>query len=321
MTGSQTLGHRSIRFGVAAHAVADARQWLALARRVEDLGYSTLLLPDHTNPQLAPIPALVAAATVTTTLRVGTQVLCNDLRNPVVTAKEVATLDLLSEGRADWGMGAGWLPSDYEGAGVAFDPPGVRLARLRESVSLMKALFSGEPVDHEGRYYRAGGLVGSPSPVQRPHPPLLVGGAQRQMLTWAGSVADIVSISPSWEARRFGDIPPAVSVEEGMDRQVGWIRDGAVAAGRPPSEVELSLTALPVTVTSRPVTDEDLARAGAPHGLDAVGAARAPYVLVGSVEQMAETILARHQRWGVANWVVPVEVAEVFAPVLRRILG
>lgn len=106
-----------------------------------------------------------------------------------------------------------------------------------------------------------------------------------------------------------------------MDRQVGWIRDGAVAAGRPPSEVELSLTALPVTVTSRPVTDEDLARAGAPHGLDAVGAARAPYVLVGSVEQMAETILARHQRWGVANWVVPVEVAEVFAPVLRRILG
>jgi len=313
---------RPIRFGVAAHAVDGADTWRNLAVKVEGQGYATLLLPDHTNPQFAPIPALVAAAAVTTTLRVGTQVLCNDLRNPVITAKEVATIDVLTGGRFDWGMGAGWLPSDYDGSGIPFDPPGVRIRRLAESVELMKALFSGEEVDHRGRFYRASGLRGTPAPVQRPHPPLLVGAAQRRLLTWAGSVADIVSVAPSWESRRIGDMPASVSIEEGMDRQISWVAEGARSGGRDLSSIELSVTAMPVTVTDgRPATLDDFGRAGAPHGISPEDAVHAPYLLVGSVGQIADAIIERHERWGVANWVVPVEVADAFAPVVARVLA
>lgn len=310
---------RPIRFGVAAHAVADASSWRALARRVEDHGYATLLLPDHTNPQLAPIPGLVAAAAATSTLRVGTQVLCNDLRNPVVTAKEVATLDLLSEGRTDWGMGAGWLTTDYEASGVAFDPAAVRLRRLRESVALMRALFAGEAVDHAGEFYLAHGVTGSPRPVQRPHPPLLLGGSREHLLRWAGAEADIVSISPSWDARQIGPYAPTITVEEGMDRQVAWIAEGVARSGRRPDDVELSLTAMPVIVTDDP--PDGYAKAAAVHRITPDQAVGAPYVLVGSVEQIADTIRARHERWGVANWVVPVGAVDAFAPVVRRVLA
>lgn len=310
---------RPLRFGVAAHAVVDAPSWRALARRVEEQGYATLLLPDHTNPQLAPIPGLVAAAAATTTLRVGTQVICNDLRNPVITAKEVATLDMLSEGRADWGMGAGWLPSDYESSGVPFDPAPVRVERLRESVRLMKALFSGEQVDHEGRHYRVQGLTATPSPVQRPHPPLIIGAAQRRMLKLAGAEADIVSVSPSWDSRQIGPYPPKVSVEEGTDRQIGWIAEGAARAGRTLDDLELSLTIIPVIVTDDAAAG--FANAATPNGLTVDEARRSPHILVGTVDQIAASILERRDRWGFSNWVIPVEAAGVFAPVVAKLAG
>ncbi len=310
---------RPIRFGVAAHAASDAATWRALARRVEDQGFATLLLPDHANPQLAPVPGLVAAAAATTTLRVGTQVICNDLRNPVVTAKEIATLDLLSEGRCDWGMGAGWLPSDYEATGVPFDPPAVRLARLKESVRVIRALFTGDPVDHDGTHYRVHGVKGSPRPVQRPHPPLLIGGSRHHLLSFAGAEADIVSISPSWDARKIGPHEPSITVEEGMDRQIDSIRTGAGRAGRTIDDVELSLTAMPVLVTDD--LDEGYAQAAAAHRLTVDEARRAPYVLVGSVEQIAETIQERRERWGLTNWVVPVARAGEMAPVVERLAG
>jgi len=310
---------RAIRFGVAAHAVLDGGSWRTLARKVEDQGYGTLLLPDHTNPQLAPVPGLVAAAAATTTLRVGTQVLCNDLRNPVIAAKEIATLDLLSEGRADWGMGAGWLPSDYEGSGVRFDPPGVRISRLKESIGVMKALFAGEPVDHDGEHYSVHGVSGTPKPVQRPHPPLLIGAAQRRMLRYAGTVADIVSISPAWESRQIGPYPPSVTVEEGMDRQVGWISEGAASQGRSLDDLELSLVVIPASVTDDP--DRVLDQAAVANGVTTDEARRSAHILVGSVEQIADTILERRDRWGLSNWVIPVEAADAFAPVVARISG
>lgn len=319
MATSITGRTRPLRFGVAAHAVIDAPAWRSLAQRLEDQGYATLLLPDHTNPQVAPIPGLVAAAAATTTLRVGTQVLCNDLRNPVITAKEVATLDMLSEGRADWGMGAGWLPSDYESTGVAFDPAAVRVERLEESVRLMKALFSGQQVDHDGKHYSVKGLTATPSPVQRPHPPLIIGAAQRRMLRLAGAEADIVSISPSWDARQIGPYPPSISVEEGTDRQIGWIAEGAASAGRTLDDLELSLTIIPVIVTDD--AEAGFANAATPNGLTADEARRAPHVLVGSVEQIAETIQHRRERWGLSNWVIPVEAAAAFAPVVARLAG
>jgi probable F420-dependent oxidoreductase len=304
---------------VAAHAVTDAAAWRALARKVEDLGYATLLLPDHANPQLAPVPGLVAAAAVTSTLRVGTQVLCNDLRNPVITAKEIATLDLLSEGRAEWGMGAGWLPSDYEATGVPFDAPGVRLARLQESVRVMRALFSGEPVDHDGRFYRVHGLTGSPAPVQRPHPPLIIGGSRDRLLRFAGAEADIVSIGPSWDARQIGPYPAKITQEEGIARQLASIRAGAEAAGRTIDDLELSLVAMPITVTDD--LEEGYRAAERVYGLGPEEASRSPHVLAGPVERIVDTVLERRERWGLTNWVVPVARLDAMAPVVARLAG
>jgi probable F420-dependent oxidoreductase len=304
------------RFGVAAHAVASAERWRDLARRAEDLGYATLILPDHLNPQLAPIPGLLAAALQTTTLRVAVQVLDVDHRNPVVAAKEVATLDLLSGGRCDWGMGAGWLHADYEATGIPFDPPGVRLSRLVEAVAVMKGLFAGGPVDHQGRHYTVRGAVGDPQPVQRPHPPLLVGGSRPRLLRFAGREADIVSISPSWDSRRIMGAEPSLTVEAAMDLQVGWIRDGA---GDRFDRVELSHVAMPVEVTDDPGAAFE--RIAPNVGLTPDEARRSPHVLAGPVGAICDALVARRERWGLSNIVVPVGALEPFAPVVARLAG
>lgn len=320
---SDSGARRRLRFGVAAHSAPGAAAWRDLARKVEDLGFATLLLPDHANPQLAPIAGLTAAAGATTTLRVGTQVLCNDLRNPVVTAKEMATLDLLSDGRADWGMGAGWLTSDYDATGIPFDPPGTRVGRLIEAVHLIRALFSGEPVDHDGAHYRVHGIAGSPAPVQRPHPPLLVGGSHERLLRFAGAEADIVSISPSWSSRQFGPYPASIGVEESMDRQVGWVRSAADGAGGRFERVELSLTVMPVAVTEGGAEGRAAAaeRIAPNVGLTPEQVLVSPHVLVGGIDQICDTVLARRDRWGLSNWVVPIGALDAFAPVVARLAG
>lgn len=307
---------RPLRFGVAAHGAPSAERWRALARQVEDLGYATLLLPDHTNPQFAPIAGLTAAAAATTSLRVGTAVLSNDFRNPVLAAKEVATLDVLSDGRVDWGMGAGWLTSDYDATGIAFEEPSARVDRLIESVTVMRALFGGDPVDHVGAHYRIRNVSGTPAPLQRPHPPLLVGASRRRLLTFAGSEADIVHISPSWSSRRIGGYEPTIDVESSMDRQVGWIR---AAAGDRFDRVELALTAMPVEVTEeRAAAFERIA----PHvGLTPEQALVSPHLLVGTVDEICATLLERRNRWGLSYWIIPAGRHEAFAPVVARLAG
>ena len=307
---------RRFRFGVAAHAVASAQRWRDLARQTEDLGYATLLLPDHANPQLAPIPGLLAAALCTTTLRVGTQVLDNDNRNPVIAAKEVASIDLLTDGRFDWGMGAGWLTSDYEATGIAFEPPKVRLERLMEAVTVMRGLFAGGPVDFDGEHYTVRGALGDPRPVQSPHPPLLLGGSRRRLLSYAGREADIVSISPSWESRRILGADPTIGVEESMERQIGWIRE---AAGTRFGEIELSLTVMPVEVTETPGAAFE--RIAPNLGLTPEQARVSPHLLVGSVSEICDALLARRERWGLSNIVVPVGALARFAPVVARLAG
>ena len=134
------------RFGVQASGPTTAGEWAELARKVEGLGYSTLTCADHLDEQFAPIPALTAAASATTTLRVGAMVLANDYRHPVLAAKEAATLDVLSEGRFEFGLGAGWMTTDYEAAGIALDRPGRRIERLQEAITIVKGLFADGPV-------------------------------------------------------------------------------------------------------------------------------------------------------------------------------
>src|SRR2546428_1826024 len=186
---------KPFRFGVQEHSAPSAKAWRDTARRVESLGYKALYLPDHFGHQLGPIAALLAAADATTTLRVGSLVFDNDYRHPVVLAKEAATLDLLSDGRLDLGIGAGWMVSDYEQAGIPFDSPGIRIERLAEAIAIIKKFFAGGEFSFQGKHYSINGIEGAPSPVQKPHPPLLLGGGGRKMLQLAAREADIVHVN------------------------------------------------------------------------------------------------------------------------------
>lgn len=177
---------RTFRFGVQIASAGSAQEWADLARRAEELGYSSVFMPDHFGEQLAPVPALMAAADATTDLRIGALVFGNDYKHPVVLAKEAATLDVLSGGRFEFGIGAGWMNTDYEESGIQHDRPGVRIDRLAESVQICKGLFGEDPVTFEGEHYRISGLNGMPKPVQRPHPPVLIGGGGKRVLSLAG---------------------------------------------------------------------------------------------------------------------------------------
>src|SRR5881396_136194 len=174
-----------------------AEHWREVAKRAEALGYDTLLMPDHITDQLAPMPALAAAAAATTTLRVGSFVFDNDYRNPVMLAKEATTLDLLSGGRLEFGIGAGWSRRDYQQLGIPYDMPKVRVDRMEEAVTLIKRLWTEEKVTHEGPYYRVRDASVLPRPTQRPHPPIMIGGGGPRMLRIAAREAQIVAIAPT----------------------------------------------------------------------------------------------------------------------------
>ena len=186
---------RPFRFTVTERRASSAKEWREKARLVESLGYSTLSMPDHFGDQLAPIAALMSAADATTKLRICSLVFDNDYRHPVVLAKEAATLDLLSDGRLDFGLGAGWMTTDYEQSGIPLDPPGVRIDRMAEALTIIKSFFAGEAVNFTGKHYRVASLEASPSVVQKPHPPIVLGGGGRRMLQLAAREADIVSVN------------------------------------------------------------------------------------------------------------------------------
>jgi probable F420-dependent oxidoreductase len=304
------------RFGASAHQAPSADAWRRLGRKLEDLGFSTLLVPDHLGDQLSPVPALATAAESTSTLRLGVLVSCNDFRHPAVYAKELATLDVLSGGRVEWGMGAGWLETDFKSAGIPFDPPGVRVDRLQEAVAVMKGLFGDGPVTHEGKQYQISGLNGSPKPLQRPHPPLLIAGAGRRMLSFAAQSADIVGIAPSWSSRRIGSIEPTKTVVGAADDQFAWIREGA---GDRLRDIEINMNAYPAIVTA----DRE-GRAGTvadPLGLDPAQVLASPHLWLGTIDQLCESLLERRERWGVSYWVVPAPAIDAVAPVIGRLAG
>ena len=197
---------RPFRFGVGPGAIAlgSAGTWRDFARRIEDLGYATLSVGDHLVGGHGPVAAIAAAAEATTRLRVGALTFCNDYRHPVVLAQEAATLDLLSDGRLELGIGAGWMRADYERAGIPLDPAGERVERLAEAITVIKGCFAGEPLTFDGAHYRIDGHVGRPAPVQRPHPPILVGGAGPKVLTLAARKADIVGLNVNLRAGHLG---------------------------------------------------------------------------------------------------------------------
>ncbi len=306
---------RPFRFGVTANQAASGEEWRELARRVEELGYSTLLVPDHFNDQVAPIPALAAAAEATSRLRLGTLVLDNDYKHPVIVAKELATIDVLSGGRVEWGMGAGWFTPDYDQAGLPMDPPAVRVDRLDEAITVMKHLFGDGVTDYDGEHYTIRGLAGRPTPVQRPYPPLLIGGAGERMLGIAARRATIVGIAPSITTNAiFGDARELPA--DAADRQLARVR---TAAGERYDRLEITMVASAFTVTDD--RERVLANVSSSMGLAPADVAASPHHLIGSIDQLAASLEERRDRWDVSYWVIPVAQAEAAAPLVARLAG
>lgn len=306
------------RFTLQASKCRTVAEVVDVARRAEDLGYHALTIADHLDTQVGPLTALAAAAQATTTLGIGTLVLSNDYRHPVVLAKEIASLDQLSEGRLIFGLGAGWSVDDYHQAGLVMDRPGVRIARLAEALDLFDALFSGEPVDHDGTYYEVHGITGAPAVVQQPRPTLLLGGGGKRMLTLAASRADIVAVNVNLAGGHVDASVGPDATAERTDEKVAWIRAAVTASGREtPPILQVRQHLAMVTDDVAPIA-ELFADA---FGITPTQAVASPFQLVGSVDQIVEMLLERRERWGFSDIGLSADAIDGLAPVVARLAG
>jgi probable F420-dependent oxidoreductase len=311
---------RPFRFGVGPGAIAigSAGAWRDFARRIEDLGYSTLSVGDHLVGGHGPVAAIAVAADATTRLRVGALTFGNDYRHPVVLAQETATLDLLSDGRLELGIGAGWMRADYERAGIALDPAGERIERLAEAITVLKGCFSGDPLTFAGKHYRIDGHIGRPLPVQRPHPPILVGGAGRKVLALAAREADIVGLNVNLGAGHLGPEMGPSATRAATEAKVALV--GAQAAGRAaPPELQVYVHA--VAIGPGPAGVEGIEAAARSLGVTPGEAAESPHVLAGSVDAVVEALEERRERLGISYVSVGADAAESLAPVVARLAG
>jgi probable F420-dependent oxidoreductase len=309
---------RPFRFGVNVRTAGSAAEWALKARKIEGLGYSVLLVPDHLADLLAPFPALAAAAAATKRLRVGTAVLNNDFRHPVVLAREAATLDVLSDGRLELGLGAGHMQSEYEQAGLVFESGATRVERLAEAVVVVKRLLEGEAVTLAGRHYRVTGHTIHPRPVQRPRPPVFIGGNAERLLEVAAREADIVGLTGI--AFRRGGREPDVSDFRAaiVDERLRRVRE---AAGNRFERLELNALVQRVIVTDdRRQAARDLAT-GRWGMLTADDILASPYALVGTVDQIVEDLVARRERWGFSYVMTHEAFIDALAPVVARLAG
>jgi probable F420-dependent oxidoreductase len=302
--------------------MSSSEAWSIQARAIQEAGYATLLLRDHFIPetfggeQFAPLIALMAAASATTTLRVGSLVLANDFRHPVLLAKEAATLDLLSGGRFELGISAGWLKAEYQQAGMPFDPPGKRVSRLEEALQVLKGLLAEDPLDFSGAHYTVTQLKGFPRPTQRPHPPLLVSAAGKRMLTLAAREADIIGLQTAAIADGVATDDPTVRLATRVAQQVEWVRQ---AAGERLAEVELNMVIVPIITPDRQHGAENFARQHGWSGVSVQQILEMPSVFIGEVEQIAEEMYARRERYGLSYYVVADRDVEAFAPVVAQL--
>ena len=313
-----TLVVKPFRFGVNALSAGSRAEWADKARKLEDMGYWVLSVPDHLTQMLAPMPAVVAAAAATTRLRVGTNVLNNDLRHPVLVAREAATVDLLSDGRLQLGLGAGYMQSEYDQAGIPYDPGRTRVERLAEAVAIIKRLLAGETLSLSGRHYRVTSHVIHPRPVQRPHPPILIGGNGPQLLTLAAREADIVGLT-GITFKRGGTEPDLSGCRaDAVDERVRLITDSAGIRGE-----QLELNAL----VQRVLVTDDRRRAAAELAvgrwsqLSPDEILESPYVLIGTVDQMVDDLKVRRARWGISNYAIHEPYLDALAPVVERLAG
>jgi len=274
-----------------------------------------LVVPDHFRDHLAPVPALTAAALATTRLRVGSLVFSNDFRHPAVLAKEAATIDVLSGGRFELGLGAGWLREEYDQTGIRFDPPGTRVGRLEEAVTIIKGLLAGERVTFAGRHYAIADLEGRPTPVQRPHPPIAIGGGGRRTLSLAAREASIVGLVP--RARRDGSGLDLNDLSDAATREkLEWVRS---AAGERFDSLEINALIQAVAVADQRMAAADHLAARFKVGRGVV--LETAYVAVGTIDEICETLRQRRERYGISYLTVFERDMEAFAPVVARLAG
>jgi probable F420-dependent oxidoreductase len=319
---------RPFRFGFTGGQSSKREKLLDSARSAEALGYSTYGLADHFVRPFAPLVAGQAVADATTTLRITQTVLAQDFREPAVLAKELATLDVLSEGRLQVGLGAGWLKQEYEDASMTFESASVRIARLEETAIILKGLFGDEPFTFAGEHYHVNALQGRPTPVQRPRPPIMIGGGGEKVLSVAARHADIVQLMPSNRGGRTS-LDPSQFSEPAIEEKIGWIRD---AAGARFDEIELSAQLVECAVTDDPVQYlSDLAEriagvvekmGGGRIDLGHDDLRRSPIVAVGSLDDVCAQLVETRARYGINYFTAPIDARpEVMGPVIERLAG
>jgi probable F420-dependent oxidoreductase len=307
---------KPFRFGVQVSQLGSSASWRDKARKLEDLGYSTLFMPDHFGEELAPLPAIAMAAASTTTLRVGSLVFDNDYKHPAILAKEAATIDLLSDGRLEFGIGAGWMRTDYDQLGLPYDPPAVRVDRFEEALHVIKQSFTGEKFTYHGEHYRITDYAGWPKPVQQPGPQLLIGGGGKRVLSIAAREADIVGINPNLRAGEIGREATLDSMKDQTDRKVQWVRD---AAGARIDDIEIQMRFFLCAVRpDRQAFAEQLAPA---FGVGPEEVLESGAVLVGTENEIVEQLQRRRETWGLSYVVVGDDNVDAFAPIVAKLTG
>lgn len=308
--------HRGFRFGVQVSKETTAKGWAELARRSEAAGYDVLTMPDHFTDQLAPVPALMAAADATTTLRVGALVFDNDYKHPVILAKELATLDLLSDGRTEIGLGAGWMISDYEEAGIQYDSPKVRIDRFIEGMAIIRGVMKDGPFSFAGEHYTVTNYEGFPKPVQAPCPPVLIGGGGKRVLSYAAREADIVGINGTLTAGVVGPEALATMTAEAVDEKVAIV---AAAGAHRLNDIEMNIRTFFVKVTDDRAGMVD--RISSMFQVPADMINNSPFALIGSVDSCIEQLLERREKWGFSYTIVGAENIDECAPIVAALRG
>jgi probable F420-dependent oxidoreductase len=308
------VSSRRIEIGVEMMEPFEGRSWAQSAQALERLGYSTLFAPDHLDEGYGPITAMATAAAATTTLRVATAVFAADFRHPAFLARELASIDQLSQGRLEVGLGAGYQINDYRGSGIPMDPPKVRVDRLIEHVAVLRGLFGEGAFSYEGQHYKLTELNGTPSPYRPSGPPILVGGGGRRLLRFAARHADIVGVNPALPSSDARDQAALDSTAERMDEKFEWIRDSA--GDRFDALIfHAWLKVAHVTDDAEKVV-APLARALGGSVEDVLAS---PVVLVGTVDEILARLRERRDRWGYTYYTIQQPVTAEFAAVVARL--
>jgi probable F420-dependent oxidoreductase len=309
---------RPFRFLAEPREFTDGKGLAAAARRAEAMGIDVLVISDHLVNDTAPIPSLATVAAATERLRICAFVLNNDLRHPAVLAQDLATLDVLSGGRLEVGIGAGWNRPEYDAIGLPFDPVGVRVARLAEAIGVIKGCFGDGPFSFRGEHYTISEHDGRPKPVQRPHPPFFIGGGGRRLLTLAAREADTISLAPRLLPGQRGD-PRSITLAA-TEEKIRWVRD---AAGDRFERIELNIypTISPVLVTDRALAEaEKLAgriRERTEMEVEPRELLEAPNIFIGSIDGLVEKFRALRERLGISS--IMVGDLDQLAPVVERL--